>query len=317
MATNSILQQLPLPQYGKTNWPWTNEYRGLPRTMPDGRSWPKISIVTPSYNQGQFLEETIRSVLSQNYPNLEYIIMDGGSSDNSVEIIKKYEPWLTYWVSEKDNGQADAVYRGFEKASGDIIGWINSDDYYLPNAFKEVALASAINSSVEFFVGGCYFFQGNNKIVDRLKGFSQDFNSLLCFGQQIAQPACFWSRKAFFEVGGFNRNLRFAFDYDLFLRLSKRSLPYRLNCYIVFFRDHMESKSSTIWNEVGLTEVKMLQEIHGIDRVEESQRVNIIKKEKLRLLYCKSKSINNILINPKLLFALIKNVFVYFLTSRK
>ena len=108
------LSELPSPPPGKTGWPWTEESRRLSSQTPDGRPWPRISVVTPSFNQGKFIEETIRSVLLQGYPNLEYFVFDGGSTDNSVEIIKKYSPWLTYWVSERDNGQSDAINRGLK-----------------------------------------------------------------------------------------------------------------------------------------------------------------------------------------------------------
>lgn len=101
--------------------------------MPDGKPWPKISIVTPSFNQGQYIEETIRSILLQGYPNLEYIVIDGGSTDGAVDVIRKYEKWLTYWVSEPDKGQADAINKGLERCTGEIFNWINSDDILLPN----------------------------------------------------------------------------------------------------------------------------------------------------------------------------------------
>ena len=115
------LSELPSSPPGKIGWPWTEESSQLPEKMSDGSPWPRISIVTPSYNQGQFIEETIRSVLLQGYPNVEYIIIDGGSTDNSLEIIKKYEPWLAYWVSEPDRGQSHALNKGIQKATGDIF----------------------------------------------------------------------------------------------------------------------------------------------------------------------------------------------------
>src|SRR5579885_3553995 len=122
------LAELPPPPAGKTGWPWTIETPALPASRADGSPWPRISIVTPSYNQGQFIEETIRSVLLQGYPDLEYIVIDGGSTDQSVEIIRKYERWLTYWVSEKDRGQAHAINKGFSSVTGELFNWINSDD---------------------------------------------------------------------------------------------------------------------------------------------------------------------------------------------
>ena len=135
------LAELPPPPAGKTGWPWTVESPQLPDTMPDGKPWPRISIVTPSYNQGQFIEETIRSALLQGYPHLEYIIIDGGSTDDSVGVIKKYQPWLAYWVSEEDRGQSHAINKGFERATGGIMNWINSDDFLAVDALREVAVA--------------------------------------------------------------------------------------------------------------------------------------------------------------------------------
>lgn len=121
-----------------------------------GSSWPRISIVTPSYNQAEFLERTIFSVLNQNYPKLEYIIIDGGSTDGSVEIIKKYDKYLTFWVSEKDNGQADAIRKGFARATGEILAWINSDDTYLPGTFLKVAKAFIKNPKVDLIFGNIF-----------------------------------------------------------------------------------------------------------------------------------------------------------------
>src|SRR4051812_31313130 len=132
------LESLPPPPSGRRGWPWT-ECIESPATRPDGSTWPRVSVVTPSYNQGQYFEETIRSVLLQGYPDLEYIIVDGGSSDETLDIIKKYEPWLTFWISEKDRGQADAINKGLVRCTGEIFQFINSDDFLDQGSVHAVA----------------------------------------------------------------------------------------------------------------------------------------------------------------------------------
>src|SRR5436309_5877981 len=128
------LDELPEPPRGKTGWPWTEESSRLPSRGPEGGSWPRLSVITPSFNQGQFIEETIRSILLQGYPNLEYIVMDGGSTDNTPAILRRYERWLGRSISEPDNGQADAINKGFRLTSGSIMAWLNSDDCYTKGA---------------------------------------------------------------------------------------------------------------------------------------------------------------------------------------
>lgn len=134
------LAALPAPPPGRTGWPWTEESPTL-GAPPTGAAWPRLSIVTPSYNQGQYIEETIRSVLLQGYPDVEYILIDGGSTDKTVEIIHKYETFLTHWASEKDRGQYHAINKGLDRCSGDVFNWINSDDLLCPGAFAAIAEA--------------------------------------------------------------------------------------------------------------------------------------------------------------------------------
>jgi glycosyltransferase involved in cell wall biosynthesis len=273
-----MLKDLPAPPAGKKGWPWTKESKVLPAVMPDGSMWPKISIVTPSFNQGQFLEETIRSVLLQNYPNLEYIIMDGGSADNSVEIIKKYEKHLSYWISEKDNGQSDAIYRGFEKTTGKIIAWTNSDDYYLPGTFEHVAKIFSRDKEIECLIGTGGIVKEDGEIFVKHYSYNQNFDSLLCAGQLFVQNACFWKRDVFFEIGGFDRCLQFCFDYDMFLRFAKRKQLSRTNRMLCIMRLHEYSKNTMLWDNIATKEIPLVQRRHGIETITESVRSAISRK---------------------------------------
>ncbi|RNC70388.1 MAG: glycosyltransferase [Desulfuromonadales bacterium] len=219
------------------------------------RKLPTISIVTPSYNQAGYLEATMKSILDQGYPNLEYIIMDGGSTDGSAEIIRKYSDRLTHWESAPDKGQADAIFRGFERATGEILCYVNSDDLLLPGSLERVGSWFQSNPAEEWVVGGSVLIDHEGKPIIRSRrglpeadlGVKVTFKRLLlhnCGG--FHQPASFWRRKAFEEIGGFDRALRFCFDYDLFFRLAKRKPSGRIRSFLAAFRYHPTSKTSTL-----------------------------------------------------------------------
>lgn len=217
--------------------------------------YPKITIVTPCLNQAKYLECTLRSVVEQNYPNLEYIVMDGGSTDGSVEIIKKYADRLSYWESAKDKGQADAIFRGFERASGEIIGWVNSDDLLLPGSLDKVGRYFTNHPDEDFVVGGCIIIGPDGKPLRSSFGLPAcnlgsriTFHKLLMWGCGCNQPASFWRKKAFFTTGGFDRSLQFSFDYDMYFRLASRGLSGRIKEFLACFRSHPESKTSIIYD---------------------------------------------------------------------
>jgi glycosyltransferase involved in cell wall biosynthesis len=184
----------------------------------DADQLPRISIVTPSYNQGAFLEETIQSVLLQEYPNLEYIIIDGGSTDGSVEIIRKYEPWLTYWVSEPDRGQSHAINKGFTHSTGDILAWLNSDDVYLPNALW-IAADTLRNQERALMVGASIITDG----PDALDGVSDHrkptWEEIIYEARTFPQPSVFWTRGLWEAAGPISEHLYFVMDYELWVKM--------------------------------------------------------------------------------------------------
>ncbi len=237
------LAELPPPPTGKTGWPWTEESPALPDTMPDGSLWPRVSIVTPSYNQGQFLEETIRSVLLQGYPNLEYIIMDGGSTDNSVEVIRKYEPWLAFWLSQRDRGQADAINKGFARATGEILGWVNSDDIYENGALQFAAKHFAEHSECALLYGNGWFL---NSEGDRLQPchFIKPYDEKLYRNVSfILQPAAFWKSWLWSSVGELDISCNWAMDWEWLLRATKVVSPHYLPVDLAHWRVRPEIKT--------------------------------------------------------------------------
>jgi glycosyltransferase involved in cell wall biosynthesis len=220
---------------------------------------PKISIITPSFNQGKFLEETILSVLNQNYPNLEYIIIDGGSTDNSVEIIKKYENHIAYWVSEEDRGQSHAVNKGFARATGEIMGWLNSDDTYLPDTFRYIAAFFCQHPDVEVVYGDQVLTDQQGNYI-RLKHELTYSYHRLCYHMYQSQPATFFKRSVIQKVGSLDEGLYYTMDHEFFLRLGRKCRVQHLPHLLATYRLHASGKSASHGESKHFQEVKaMLQ----------------------------------------------------------
>src|SRR5258708_14471614 len=206
---------------------------------------PLISIVTPSMNQGRFLDETLDSVLSQNYPNLDYIVLDGGSTDDSVAVIRAREKRLAYWRSEPDRGQAAAINDGFHRAKGAVFAWLNSDDVYLSDTLRTVAnaLAESINEAVVFY-GGCELFQDTSSSIESRPAVQFDRERLETT-DFLDQPSVFFTRAAWEKVGPLDETLHYAFDWDWFLRAAKCCRFQRCDQILSRYRIHRQHKTGT------------------------------------------------------------------------
>ncbi|MFC1719531.1 glycosyltransferase family 2 protein [Pseudomonadota bacterium] len=186
---------------------------------------PRITVVTPSFNQGEFIERTIRSILGQGYPNIEYIIMDGGSSDDSVSIIEYYDSEITYWESRKDEGQSDAINRGLNMATGEIIAWVNSDDYLLPNALWHVAEVWLTQADPHWISGTCEFYDdAGNHCYDWEPNPATSLGQALSQGVGVPQTSSFWSRSLWQDVGGLNESLHYCMDEDLWIKFFVKGI---------------------------------------------------------------------------------------------
>jgi len=217
---------------------------------------PKITIITPTLNQCEFIERTILSVLNQNYPKLEYIIFDGGSNDGTIEILRKYSDQIT-WYSEPDRGQSHALNKGLSIASGEIIGFINSDDEYEPDTFQKVGRFFFNNPEAMWVTGKCRIIDPHENeilsVVTLYKQFLLRFDSLYLLGivNYIPQPATFWRREIIQEIGFFDESLRYVMDYDYWLRIRSRYPLYKLRDHLARFRFYPSSKTwqSALKNE--------------------------------------------------------------------
>lgn len=213
---------------------------------------PKISIITPSWNQGPFIERTITSVLSQGYPNLEYIVMDGGSTDGTIDILKKYEGRLL-WTSEKDKGQADAINKGIARSTGDIIAYLNSDDVYEPGALNKVADHFSAHEETMWLTGQCRIIDEQDREIRRLITAYKNFllrhysYSLLLVTNPVSQPATFWRRSVISDLGLFDETEHLVMDYDYWLRVGKKYPLTVLNGYLASFRVYAATKTSSLF----------------------------------------------------------------------
>jgi len=229
----------------------------------------KISIITPSFNQAKYIERTIKSVLNQNYSHLEYIIIDGGSTDGTVEILKKYSDRII-WKSEKDKGQSDAINKGLKIATGNIVAYLNSDDTYEIGTLKKVADFFANNPDKKWVYGKCRIINEDDKEIRKpitayknwlLKKYSY---SKLLSENFISQPATFWRREVLDEIGYLNENEHFCMDYEFWLRIGQKYPVGVINDYLANFRYYSNSKSGSVNKKQFQDELRLAQK-YGTD----------------------------------------------------
>jgi glycosyltransferase involved in cell wall biosynthesis len=266
------VSELPKPPLGKTGWPWTLKGRTTERRYSSGYECPRITLVTPSYNQADFVETTIRSVLLQGYPNLEYFVMDGNSSDSSYDVIRKYEKWITAWVSESDRGQSHAINKGLAKATGRVFGWLNSDDLLMPGALHVVGQLAEKQPLAAAWIGRCHRIDSNGWLLTTAIPRGLVRNRLADWGHKgwFYQPSCFFSATAWQEAGPLDESLHFAMDVDLWLRLIRVgefvSTRHVLSAAVIHPLAKSQAQRTAMFEEI-----HFIQRRHGYEGIAESR----------------------------------------------
>lgn len=205
---------------------------------------PRISVSTPSFNQARFIEPCIRSVQEQDYPDVEHIIFDGGSTDGTLDVLRRYDKVIR-WTSEPDKGQSDAINKGFRAATGDIVGWINSDDWYARGAFRKVAAYFQAHPEADFVYGNCFFTDAEGRVLRRFRTVPYKWEWLLFTGLLIPQPGFFVRRRVLEDCGLLDIAFRNVMDYEWWLRIARRHPPHFIDRYLAYFRIHDSSISGS------------------------------------------------------------------------
>jgi glycosyltransferase involved in cell wall biosynthesis len=235
------------------------------RQCGDHRSLPLVTVITPSYNQGRFLERTILSVLNQDWPNIEYVIVDGGSTDNSVEIIGKYEEYLAWWVSEKDTGQSNAINKGIGRGTGRYLTWLGSDDILLPGAITTMVRSLEGNPAAGMVYGAVAFIDEADRFLKKISYTDMTLEKLLHHKHStIAQPSSLLRKATLDEVGGLDESLHYSMDYDLWIRLHRHAPSLNLGeGMLAGYRLHGDSKTVGDYTRMALEKIRVNRRYSG------------------------------------------------------